>query len=420
MKDIKRRHFLKSTVKYSISLLVIPSVASRSSSNNSFGKNPFELKLEVAAQYFDGKSCWVHPRAGIIPNAGSNGNPRVVMTMNTLDLEGSDVFKGMYGMETYDLGKNWQEPSLIENLAPRIEIINGEKRPVAASDFWPSFHRKSDSLLGIGHTVVYTQDWKVKDPRPRDTSYSVYNSESNSWSEWEKLRMPDQVKFHNAGAGCVQRYDEKNGTILLPIYFQPPNSNSLVTVLKCSFDGKQLKYKSHGNELGLKDDTRGLGEPSITKFNDQYFLTIRNDKNGYVTKSKDGQNFEAIRPWLFDDGSSLGNYNTQQHWVTHSHALYLVYTRSGANNDHVFRHRAPLFMAEVDPDRLCVLKETERIIVPEHGARLGNFGVTEISPDETWVTVSEWMQPKGVEKHGSAGRVFIARLLWKETNKLFK
>ena len=108
----------------------------------------------------------------------------------------------------------------------------------------------------------------------------------------------------------------------------------------------------------------------------------------------------------------LGNYNTQQHWVTHSEGLFLVYTRRGANNDHVFRHRAPLFMAQVDPERLAVLRETERILVPERGARLGNFGVTQVSPDETWVTVAEWMQPKGCEKYGSDGSVWVARIHW--------
>jgi len=59
-------------------------------------------------------------------------------------------------------------------------------------------------------------------------------------------------------------------------------------------------------------------------------------------------------------------------------------------------------------------------IVPERGARLGNFGVTEVSRDETWVTVSEWMQPEGVEKYGSDGSVFVARIHWKRPNKLFK
>ena len=45
--------------------------------------------------------------------------------------------------------------------------------------------------------------------------------------------------------------------------------------------------------------------------------------------------------WTFDDGSELGNYNTQQHWVTHSDGLFLVYTRRGADNDDIARHRAP-------------------------------------------------------------------------------
>lgn len=98
---------------------------------------------------------------------------------------------------------------------------------------------------------------------------------------------------------------------------------------------------------------------------------------------------------VWDDGADLGNYNTQQHWVTHSNGLFLVYTRKGAHNDHVFRHRAPLFIAQVDPEKLCVVRSTERVLVPERGARLGNFGVAEVSENETWVTVAEWMQTWG-------------------------
>ena len=75
-------------------------------------------------------------------------------------------------------------------------------------------------------------------------------------------------------------------------------------------------------------------------------------------------------------------------------------------------------MAQVDPETLRVIRETEQILVPQRGARLGNFGVTRISDEETWVTVSEWMQPKGVEKHGSDGSVFVARILWERKNLL--
>jgi len=128
---------------------------------------------------------------------------------------------------------------------------------------------------------------------------------------------------------------------------------------------------------------------------------------------------------LWDSGEALGTYNTQQHWVAHRDALYLVYTRRGANNDHVFRNRAPLFMAQVDPEKLQVIQATEQIIMPERGARLGNFGVTEVNENETWVTNTEWMQTKGPTpydytipmKYGSNNAIFVARIKWKTPNR---
>ena len=409
-----RRNFIKNSVLGGTSILLFPSFISSESGDD------FRLSLDVATKLFDGTKCWSHPRAGIIPQAGINNLPRVVMTMNSLDLSGSDVFKGMFGLETNNLGKSWSEPEELESLKPRIETIEGVKRPVAVSDFWPRWHSASKKLLGTGHTVAYTPEWKVTNPRPRHTSYSVYNAKTGKWNDWQKLKMPDDPKFYNSGAGCAQRYDLEDGSILLPVSIHPAGKNSRVTVCKCTFDGKRLEYVEHGTELELNDDTRGLGEPSLTRFNGTFYMTIRNDKKGFVTRSSDGLHFEPIRPWTFDDGSELGSYNTQQHWVTHSDGLYLVYTRRGANNDHVFRNRAPLFMAQIDPEKLYVIRETEQILVPERGARLGNFGVTDISQEETWVTVSEWMQPKGVEKYGSDGSVFVARIRWNKPNQLFR
>ena len=417
---IERRSFLKSSLSAGVSLLTLTRTgqgADEVLSNR--------VTRDVPTRLFDGTKCWCHPRAGIVPGAGKGGVPRIVMTMNTLHLSGSDVFKGMYGLRTDDLSQTWTEPRLSETLAPRYEVIDGEKRPVAVSDFWPKWHAATKTLLGTGHSVVYTTDWKVAHgtdwkkgrPRPRHTTYSIYDVAKDRWAPWQKVTMPGGDKFHNSGAGCVQRYDRKDGAILLPIYFIPPGKNSQVTVLRCSFDGKTLHYEEQGNELGVDDATRGLHEPSLTRFGNEYFLTIRNDKRGFVTRSKDGLNFEPMQTWKFDDGTDLGNYNTQQHWVTHSDGLFLVYTRRGANNDHVFRHRAPLFMARVDPKRLRVIRATEQILVPERGARLGNFGVTDVSENETWVTVSEWMQPKGVEKHGSDGSVYVARIHWSKPNK---
>ncbi|MDN3689017.1 exo-alpha-sialidase [Cyclobacterium jeungdonense] len=415
-KSDSRRDFLKDSLIAGVSLCTL-GLPSLQASGKSERKNDldYRLDLQVPTRLFDGDQCWVHPRAGLIPFSSE-----VVMTLSTLDLEGSDVFKGMYQMKSSDRGITWTQPEKSEALAPRIETINGEERPVAASDFWPKGHRKTGALLGTGHTIVYTPDWKVTHPRPRHTAYAVFNSEKGAWNTWKKLEMPDEKRFGNAGAGCVQRLDLSDGTVLLPIYFSPPGENARVAVCHCDFDGEKLSFIEMGNTLSVEDDSRGLHEPSLTFFEGKYLLTIRNDLQGYVTYSEDGLNYAPIRPWKFDDGSDLGNYNTQQHWVRHSKGLYLVYTRRGADNDHVFRHRAPLFMAKVDPEKMVVLRDTERILVPERGARLGNFGVTEVSESETWVTVSEWMQPKGVEKYGSDGSVYLAKIHWNEPNELFE
>lgn len=411
-----RRTFLKSSVAASVSLASYAPLRAAAMAPPS--EAAFHLTRDVPTRYFDGLRCWCHARAGIFPESVEGNSPRVVMTMNSLDLDGSDVFKGVFGMSTDDVGKTWTEARELETMAPRQETIDGEVRPVAASDFWPAWHAKSKTLLGTGHSVVYTPEWRLARERPRHTVYATYDPASNQWTSWRKLEMPAEPKFYNAGAGCTQRVDEPDGTILLPYYFKPLETNSRVAVMRCAFDGQELKYLDHGDELGVDDKTRGVGEPSLARFDGKYFLTVRHDQRAYVTRGDDGTHFEPLQAWTFDNGDDLGSYNTQAHWVTHSDALYLVYTRRGLNNDHVFRHRAPLLMAQVDPQRLCVLRDTETALVPERGARLGNFGVTDISPEETWVTVTEWMQPKGCEKYGSDGSVYVARLHWNRPNRL--
>ena len=189
------------------------------------------------------------------------------------------------------------------------------------------------------------------------------------------------------------------------------------TVMRCSFDGVNLRYIEHGSELSI-DQPRGLYEPSLCMVKDRYFLTMRNDETGYVCSSDDGLNFCEPMAWTFDDGSDLGNYNTQQHWLVHEDRLFLIYTRRGANNDNVFRHRAPLFMAEVDRNKLCVIRNSELELVPNRGARLGNFGITRLSPNEYLIVVSEWMQTKNpdpydysvCQKYGSDNSIFMVKV----------
>ena len=143
-------------------------------------------------------------------------------------------------------------------------------------------------------------------------------------------------------------------------------------------------------------------------------LALRNDVTGYVARSNDGLHFDEPVELCFDDGENLGNYNTQQHWLVGGGKLWMVYTRRAGNNDHIVRHRAPLFIAEFDTERMCVIRDTEMIAVPERGARLGNFGCQSFSDEVGYVFVSEWMQGKGgVEgcmKYGSDNTIFISKV----------
>jgi len=344
-----------------------------------------------------------------------------VLTMQKLLLTGSDVFFALNEMRTDDLGGKWSGP------VEHAETLGRRNEPggvvVATCDFTPKWHARSGKLLGTGQTVRYRGD-RVIENRDRETAYSVYDPESRTWTPWTTLDMLDRVKFQSAGAGSVQRVDLPDGDILLPIYFKNREQKTYrTTVLRCSFDGSKLAYRERGNEMTV-DIGRGLYEPSLTRFRGKFYLTLRNDEAGYVTTSDDGLNFEPPRKWMWDDGTELGNYNTQQHWVGHSSGLFLVYTRKGANNDHVFRHRAPLFIAQVDPGTLRVIRRTERVLVPERGARLGNFAVTHVNERETWVTVAEWMQTWGPNiiippdnKYGADNSVYVARILWKNPNE---
>ena len=376
----------------------------------------FRVQLSTVSQGYDGRMCWVHPRAGAVPGS----TPSVVLTMQKLLLSGSDVFYALNDTRTDDVGQTWSPP--VEHQDTLGRRTEPDEIIVAACDFWPKWHAVSGKLLGIGHTIRY-RDNKVMERRRRETCWSVYDAQARLWSPWTVLAMPDDAKFANAGAGSVQRIDLDNGDILLPIYFKGLDDKfSRVTVLRCAFDGTRLSYVEQGNELRVDAD-RGAAEPSLARFRGPYFLTLRQDKAGYVCTGDDGLHFSEPKPWTWDDGSELGTYNTQQHWVTHSDALYLVYTRRGANNDHVFRHRAPLFMAEVDADNLCVKRATERILVPERGARLGNFGVCEVNEHETWVTVAEWMQTWSPDivlrpdnPYGADNTVYAARIRWTKPN----
>jgi hypothetical protein len=152
-------------------------------------------------------------------------------------------------------------------------------------------------------------------------------------------------------------------------------------------------------------------------------MTIRaEDGHGYVSVSDDGLAWAEKRPWMWDDGSDVVMSTTQQRWLAHGDGLYLVYTRRAEENVNVMRWRAPLYVARVDLSSLCLIRESEQIVLPlvgdgvhdaDHVARMGNFHVTNYSANESWVTVGETLP-----KDGWKGDTLLARIQWKTSNRL--
>lgn len=371
---------------------------------------PYMLDLMVVSDGFDGKFCWFHPRAGAIPGR----TPTVVWTMQKWMFSQSDVFFPVQSQVSTDLGKTWTQPVEHTITLGRHLLPDGVEEGVC--DFTPKWHAGSGKLLGTGHTTRLLDNKLVKNS-PRASIWSVYDPQTGQWTPWAVLNMPEDPKFFNEGAGSTQRVDLENGDVLLPTYAKTKEEKAFFsTVMRCRFYGRELRYIEHGTELVLPED-RGLSEPSLAKWGGKFFLTLRADKGAYVAVSDDGLHYGPIRPWTFDDGSDLGSYNTQAHWVTHHDGLFLVYTRRGANNDNVARHRAPLFMAQIDPQKLVVIRATERELVPNKGAQLGNFAIVDVNEHETWVTTSEGMAPRVDPKYGANGRVYAARILWEKPNR---
>ena len=99
-----------------------------------------------------------------------------------------------------------------------------------------------------------------------------------------------------------------------------------------------------------------------------------------------------------------------------------VYTRKDPSNLNVPRWRAPLWIAQVDPRKLCLMRETERVVLPLVGdgvnkadevAYSGNFHPVNVSPDESWVTDGEI-----IPKRGWKGDLLLSRIRWHRPNQL--
>lgn len=381
-----------------------------------------KINNEVILQGRRNNQAWFEPAVGIIPG-DADKDPQVFVRATLLT--GNDIGPQLY-LKTDDLGKSWSNPVLCQNWfkVPLEDDVFEEP--------WFGFfyHTKSKTFLALGATHfvrdegkynvgIHKQEKHYRAPGlNKGIVYSIWDTVASDFTPWKRLKLPDGLHLGIYQNG--QFHENKDGSILIPGYYygsnddnRNPNPYSKVTVLKCRFSGIDLKYIEHGS-IHSMEEGRGLHEPSVVYFEGKYYLTIRHDLRSYITSSDDGLHYNDLKVWHFDDGEELGNYNTQQKWLKQGDTLYLIYNRKSELNNGVFRSRAPLFIAEVDIEKLVVKKKTEQIVFPEKGARMGNFNVVNVQDKESWVVTGEWLQ--GKFDHSKEGQRFW--IGWEDVNYL--
>lgn len=368
----------------------------------------------------DGKGItWFHPRACMMPPSEGSKTPVAFMTLQ--EIAGSDFFGPVHSSHSTDLGKTWSDPDGIAPLA-RYPVPDHDGLQQGVCDVVPQYHPPSKSILALGHNVYYRgKRFSRKDQLARFPAYTVRRPDG-SWTPLKKLEWDDPRGAFIYTNNCGQRIVAPNGDIIMAFTFGDKSTARSVAGVRCSFDDETLKIKEVGPAI-TSDKGRGLLEPSVTRFNGRFYMTIRaEDQRGYLAASDDGLKYSDKIAWAWDNGEPLTMSTTQQHWLTHSDGLFLVYTRKDKPNTKVIRWRAPLFVAQVDPEKRCLIRSSEQIVLPLVGdgnkdpdnvALMGNFDVTNVSPDESWVTTGEWLPKKGAR-----GDLLLGQIRWRKPNKL--
>ncbi len=370
-------------------------------------KGPVIEKVVLRRADDEGPS-WFHPRACMIPNTG-DGLPRAFMTLQPI--MGSDYFGPVHWTTSDDRGRTWSEKRPVPPLGWEPAADGGHE---GVCDVVPEWHAASGSVLALGHNVFYRGPKFEKNQPPRRPVYAVWKD--GAWGPRRHLAWEDPRKGHIYSNGCGQRVNLPGGDVIMSFTFGAKDTPRCVCGVRCSFDGSELRVKETGNALS-NPKGRGLLEPSVTRFDGRYFITLRaEDERGYVSTSGDGLDYAPQQAWVWNDGEPLVMSTTQQHWMARPDSLWLVYTRKDASNVNVMRWRSPLFMAQVDVKTLRLLRATETVVLPLVGDGIGapnevpimgNFHVTDVAPDEAWVTVGSW-RPKG----GLRGDLLMARVRW--------
>ena len=254
----------------------------------------------------------------------------------------------------------------------------------------------------------------------REPAYLLRDSQTQAYSNEKPKKLPFPFDSPSV-APHGQPIEFENGDFLLTFYYTEQGNHEKYksVAIIYSFDGTDLKIKEVGTPISDASLGRGIYEPSIAKLDDIYYITLRTDEKAMLAWSSDGLHYSEPVDFTWEDGTKIGSANTQQRWIRHQDVLFLVYTRTGANNDHVMRNRAPLFMARFDESRKCLIKETEMTLVPELGASLATMiGVCEISENISYIVATECMQSPTpphnlwweVSKYGADNSVWVVKI----------
>ena len=204
-----------------------------------------------------------------------------------------------------------------------------------------------------------------------------------------------------------------SGTIVYPFLTLKGQRRSVCTVVARQRGDKWVPlYVS--NAL-TNDAGRGLLEPQIVQYNGRLYMTMRaEDGFGYVSVSEDsGSSWSEPQAWRWHGGEKIPMHTTMTKLLSHTGGMLLVYTRIREDNRNVFRSRAPLHCADVDPATLSLRRSTERVIIPNRGLPVGNFWVWPIDPTKSYVCATEWPR----DNRAANGDTWLAKIHWKRPNK---
>ncbi len=360
------------------------------------------------------QEAYFHPKVCVEAHSGE-----LLMTLQTL--RGSDFYGPPLCSRSDDLGESWSEPSPISSLG--IHPYEDERIFEGVCDVVPDYHSKSGKTLAIGHNVFYLKEGfldtmgdfsgTATQDLQRRSVYSVADQQGN-WSERKMLRFEGFEQSSSLVCGCSQKVILPDGDMLIPFSVGDwgRRDRRCVTFL-CGFDGENIYAKKRG-EILEHAVGRGLLEPSLCYFEGKFYMTLRaEDERGYFTVSPDGLNWGSMQAWRWQDGEALIMSTTQQHWLELGGRLYLVYTRKTEENKDVMRWRSPLFIAEFDPKKGCLIKSSETCVFPlryldanrQKPALLGNFHPCIISENEALICVGE-----NIPGQRQAGNTLQARI----------